>query len=63
VGCRVQQITEAKEHGALASRRDKCGVVTQLGAKQGRGFRIWVCFEGENQPVSIRPHLVRVVGS
>jgi hypothetical protein len=57
VGCRVEQVAIAKEHGALTSRLGKRGDVISW----GRGSRVQVHFDGETQPVSIRPHLVRVV--
>lgn len=55
--CRVEQITVAKEHGALRSRLHKQGEVVDR-----RGTRLVVRFDGEGEPVSIRPHLVRVLG-
>jgi hypothetical protein len=54
--CRVEQVAIAKQHGALPSRRGKQGQVL------GRGTtRLNVQFDGEDHPVSIRPHLVRVL--
>ncbi len=46
----------AKEYGALASRLHKQGQVVDR-----RGARLVVLFDGEDTPVSIRPHLVRVL--
>jgi hypothetical protein len=63
VGARVEQIAVAKEHGALAARLNKHGVVISLGGLSGRGYRLRVRFEGETEPASIRPHLVRVMDS
>ncbi|MGH3721442.1 MAG: hypothetical protein ACRDRI_21850 [Pseudonocardiaceae bacterium] len=46
----------AKEYGALPSRLHKQGQVL------GRGTtRLNVRFDNEDKPVSIRPHLVRVL--
>jgi hypothetical protein len=56
VHCRVEQIGVAKEYGALASRMHKQGQVVDR-----RGARLVVLFDGEDTPVSIRPHLVRVL--
>jgi hypothetical protein len=56
--CRVQQITVAKEHGALRSRLNHHGEVIDR-----RGTRLHVRFDGEDKPVTIRPHLVRVLGN
>jgi hypothetical protein len=56
VHCRVEQIGVAKEYGALASRMHKQGEVVDR-----RGARLRVLFDGEDTPVSIRPHLVRVL--
>lgn len=57
VGCRIEQVAIAKEHGALTSRLRKRGEVIRW----GRGSRLQVRFDGETKPVSIRPHLVRVI--
>jgi hypothetical protein len=57
VGCRIEQVGIAKEHGVLTSRLATRGEVISW----GRGSRLQVRFDGETQPVSIRPHLVRVV--
>ncbi len=56
VPCRVEQVGVAKEYGALASRLHKQGQVVDR-----RGARLVVLFDGEDTPVSIRPHLVRVL--
>jgi hypothetical protein len=61
VGAVVEQIAVAKEHGALADRLNKHGVVISLGGLSGRGSRLRVRFESDTEPVSIRPHLLRVV--
>jgi hypothetical protein len=57
VGCRIEQVAIAKERGALTSRLGERGEVIRW----GRGSRLQVRFDGETEPVSIRPHLVRVV--
>jgi hypothetical protein len=58
-GARVEQIAAAKEHGAHPARVHQQGEVISYG---GRGsIRLRVRFDGEDQPVTIRPHLVRVV--
>jgi hypothetical protein len=57
VCCRIEQVAIAKEHGALTSRLGKRGEVISW----GRGSRLQVRFDGETKPVSIRPHLVRVI--
>jgi hypothetical protein len=62
-GARVVQIGIAKEHGALATRLNQHAVVVSLGGLSGRGFRLRVRFDGETEPASIRPHLVRVMDS
>ncbi|MGH3719029.1 MAG: hypothetical protein ACRDRI_09360 [Pseudonocardiaceae bacterium] len=55
-GRRVEQVVVAKEHGAVLSRLGKRGQVL------GRGnTRLTVRFDGEHEPVGIRPHLVRVL--
>ncbi|MGQ0716900.1 MAG: hypothetical protein ACT4NP_06200 [Pseudonocardiales bacterium] len=54
IGCRVEQIAVDKLHGAQPSRLHKHGDVT------GRGtYRVQVQFDDDDQPVSIRPHLLR----
>jgi hypothetical protein len=59
VGARVEQVAVAKEHGAHPARAHQQGEVISYG---GRGsVRLRVRFDGEDQPVTIRPHLVRVV--
>jgi hypothetical protein len=57
VGCRVEQVAIAKEHGALTSRLHKRGDVIS----RSRGSRLQVRFDGETKPVGIRPHLVQVI--
>ena len=58
--CRVEQIEVEKQHGALRSRLRKQGVV--VGRAGGtNGNRVYVLFDGENEQVSIRPYLVRVL--
>jgi hypothetical protein len=49
----------AKEHGALSHRLGKRAEV--IG--RTRGNRLRVRFDGEDRQISIRPHLVRVVGT
>lgn len=56
-GCRVEQVEVAKEHGALSRRLGMRAEV--IGRSQSNRLR--VRFDGEDKPVSIRPHLVRVV--
>ena len=56
-GCRVEQVEVDALHGALRSRLHKRGEV--LG--RTRSTRLLVCFDGEHEQVSIRPHLVRVI--
>ncbi len=63
VGARVEQVAVAKEHGAVADRLHQDGVVISLGSLSGRGSRLRVRFDGETEPASIRPHLLRVVNS
>lgn len=57
VGCQVEQVTLATEHGAVSKRLGKRGVVVGR-----RGHRLWVCFDGEDRTVTVRPFVVRVVG-
>lgn len=53
--CQVEQIAVNKDHGALPSRLHQHGEVI------GRGTDLlYVRFQGENQLVGLRPHLVRV---
>lgn len=55
VQCRVEQVAVGKEHGALPSRLHHQGQVV------GRGTnRLQVRFD-DNQLISVRPHLVRVL--
>jgi hypothetical protein len=56
VGARVEQTETDARMGALRSRLYRRGQVTSRGAT-----RLVVRFDGEDQTVSIRPHLVRVV--
>lgn len=56
VGAQVEQIAVAKEHGALSSRLHQQGDVVDR-----RGTRLILRFGAEEKPVSIRPHLVRVL--
>jgi len=54
--CRIEQVAVDKNHGALPSRLHKQGQVV------GRGLtRLTVRFDDENAPVSLRPHLLRVL--
>jgi hypothetical protein len=55
-GARVEQVLVDRAHGALASRLGKQAQVI----RRSRGTRLVVRFDGEDQPVSIRPDLVRV---
>jgi hypothetical protein len=54
--CRVEQVTEHPEHGALFSRLHQRGQV--LGRDPGL---IYLRFDGESQLVSLRPDLVRLL--
>lgn len=56
-GCRVEQVEVDRDRGALRWRLHHQGEVTG----RGRGSRLQVRFDGEDKPVSIRPHLVRVL--
>lgn len=56
VGARVEQAETDARMGALRSRLYRRGQVIGRGAT-----RLVVRFDGEDQTVSIRPHLVRVV--
>jgi hypothetical protein len=56
VGVRVKQTVTDARMGALRSRLYRQGQVTSRGTT-----RLVVCFDGEDQTVSIRPHLVRVI--
>lgn len=56
VGARVEQTETDARLGALRSRLSWRGQVTGRGAT-----RVVVRFDGEDQTVSIRPHLVRVI--
>lgn len=58
VGCRVEQVEVARTLGALHRRLRQQGEVVA----HGRGARLHVRFDGEDEAVSIRPHLLRVVG-
>jgi len=55
-GARVEQVLVDRAHGALASRLGKQAQVI----RRSRGSRLVVRFDGEDEPVSIRPDLVRV---
>jgi hypothetical protein len=55
-GTRVEQVLVDRAHGALVSRLGKQAQVI----RRSRGSRLVVRFDGEVQPVSIRPDLVRV---
>jgi hypothetical protein len=55
-GARVEQVLVDRPHGALPSRLGKQAQVI----RRSRGTRLVVQFDGEDQPVSIRPDLVRV---
>lgn len=55
VGARVEQVAVDARRGALRSRLHARGLVTSRGTT-----RLVVRFEGEEETVSIRPHLVRV---
>jgi hypothetical protein len=56
VGARVEQTQVDARMGTPRSRLHAWGQVTSRGAT-----RLRVRFDGEDQPVSIRPHLVRVI--
>jgi hypothetical protein len=55
-GARVEQVMVDRPHGALASRLGKQAQVI----RRSQGSRLVVRFDGETEPVSIRPDLVRV---
>jgi phytoene dehydrogenase-like protein len=55
-GARVEQVLVDRAHGALASRLGEQAQVI----RRSRGSRLVVRFDGEDQPVSIRPDLVRL---
>jgi hypothetical protein len=55
-GARVEQVLVDRAHGALASRLGKQAQVI----RRSRGSRLAVRFDGETEPVSIRPDLVRL---
>lgn len=55
VGARVEQVGIDARMGALRSQLHAGGLVTSRGTT-----RLVVRFEGEDETVSIRPHLVRV---
>lgn len=56
VGARVEQTETDARLGALRSRLYRRGQVTSRGTT-----RLVVRFDGEDQTVTIRPHLVRVI--
>jgi hypothetical protein len=60
VGCRVEQVDVDKQYGALSARLGKQGEVVYVPVDH-RGNRVHVRFDGEDKPVTIRPHLLRVV--
>lgn len=55
-GARVEQVLVDRAHGALASRLGRQAQVI----RRSRGTRLVVWFDGEDQPISIRPDLMRV---
>jgi hypothetical protein len=59
VGCRVEQVSVHRTHGAACFRLGTRGVVVG----RGQGNRLSVMFDGEQRPVSIRPYLVRVLAA
>jgi hypothetical protein len=56
----VEQTHIEAQYGALRSRLNKQAIVISHGSGH-RGNRLYVRFDGEDHPVSIRPHLVRVL--
>jgi hypothetical protein len=55
-GCHVEQVGVSKERGALPSRLHQRGQVV------GRGTnRLYVRFESDDQLITLRPHLLRVL--
>lgn len=56
VGARVEQTGTDARLGALRSRLHRQGHVTSRGTT-----RLVVRFDGEDQTVTIRPHLIRVI--
>lgn len=57
VGCHVEQVAVVKAHGALSMRVHQHGEMI----RRGHYLRVYVRVEGDTEPVSIRPHLVRVL--
>jgi hypothetical protein len=53
---RIEQIAVNKEHGVLPSRLHQQGRVINRGHN-----RLYVRFDDDNQLISLRPHLVRVL--
>jgi hypothetical protein len=59
VGARVEQVAVARGYGALSRRLHWRGEVL----RRGHYTRLFIRFDGESEPVSIRPHLLRMVHS
>lgn len=57
VGCWVEQVAVHRTQGAARCWLGKHGVVLS----RGRGSRVHLRFDGEQQTIAIRPHLVRVL--
>ena len=56
--CRVEQVADSPEDGALFSRLHQRGEVV------GRSLDlIYIRFDGEGQVIGLRPHLVRVLNA
>lgn len=55
--CRVEQVEVDRGYGALRCRLRKRGEVVG----RSRSNRLYVHFEGESSPTSVRPHLLRVI--
>lgn len=54
--CWIEQVAVGKNHGASPSRLHMRGEVVSRSLT-----RLMVRFDGESEPVGIRPHLVRVL--
>jgi len=54
--CRIEQVAVDKNYGALPSRLHRHGQVVSRGLT-----RLIVRFDGDDEAIAIRPHLVRVL--
>jgi hypothetical protein len=55
--CQIEQVAVGKNYGALPSRLHRNGQVVSRGVT-----RLIVQFDGDDEVIGIRPHLVRVLG-